>query len=167
MYATAGRGLVVLGVILGCGHAGVAGAADCAVTHPNGRTAPGERRSESVHGGHGLWTALPSDGVLRITTHAPVAADETSGKIYRDGSLSTKFPWWGSKAAAAKLTIRGTRLDGEARRLRLTIGPGAKANSPHFWASRLRFATPGCWRIKASSGRAHLTFTVSVQRAES
>jgi hypothetical protein len=140
--------------------------AGCHVTHPNGRTAPGERPSDSIHGEHGLWTPLPLDGVLRITTGTPVAAGETLGTIHRDGSLSTKFAWWGSRAAAAKLTIRGTRLDGDVRRLRLTVGPGAIANSPHFWASRLRFATPGCWKIKARSGRAHLTFTVSVQRAQ-
>ncbi len=119
-----------------------------------------------MHGGHGIWTALPPDGVVRITTRTPVAAGETAGTVYRDGSLKTKFPWWGSKVAAAKLRIRGTRLDGNARPLRLTIGPGAEANAPHFWPSRLHFATPGCWRIKAKSGRAHLAFTIFVQAAE-
>jgi hypothetical protein len=159
LCAIATCGLVLLG------HAGVAVAADCDVTHPNGRSAPGERDSDVFHGGHGLWTALPLDGVLRVTTDRP-ADGETVGAIHRDGSLSVKFPWFGSKIAAAKLKIRGTRLDGKARRLRLTIGPGSLARSPHFWASRLHFATPGCWRIKARSGRAHLTFTIAVQRAE-
>jgi hypothetical protein len=173
------RGLMVVGVTVVCGHAADAGAsaipdpvaiaanrqADCHVTQPNGRTAPGEGASDSTHGAHGLWTALPLDGVLRITTRTPVPDGAAAGTIGRDGSLSTKFPWWGSNAASARLTIRGTRLDGDARPLRLTIGPGAVAHSPHFWASRLRFATPGCWKIKAQSRRAHLTFTIFVQPA--
>jgi hypothetical protein len=178
--AAAGCALVLAGVILTGDHVVHAGAssiaiaapiaakqpAACDVTHPNGRTPPGEGPSDSAHGEHGLWTALPLDGILRITTRTPVADGETAGTIRRDGSLSTKFPWWGSKAASAKLTIRGRRLDGDARPLRLTIGPGAVANSPHFWPSRLRFATPGCWKVTAKSRRAHLTFTVSVQSAQ-
>jgi hypothetical protein len=118
------------------------------------------------HGEHGLWTSLPADGVLRITARTPPASGEAFGTIFPDGSLSTKFPWWGSRSAAAKLTIRGTRLDGHARGFRLTVGAGAIARSPHFWASRLRFTTPGCWKVAARSGRAHLAFTVAVQRAE-
>ena len=139
--------------------------AACHVTLPNGSSAPGEAKSETFHGKNGLWTALPPDGVLRITTRTPLSPGETLGRIFPDGSLSTKFPWFGSRSAATKLTIRGTRLDGPARKLRLTAGPGATAGSPHFWATRLRFATPGCWRVSGRSGRAHLTFTVTVQRA--
>ena len=138
----------------------------CHVTHPNGRTAPGESPNASFHGKHGLWTVLPLDGVLRITTTTPVPPGETFGTISADGALSTKSPWFGSNSAAAKLTIHGTRIDGPARRLRLTLGEGsASANSPHFWPTRLRFARAGCWRVTAKSGHAHLTFTLSVKRA--
>jgi hypothetical protein len=140
-------------------------AAGCHVTHPNGRTPPGESTSDSFYGKHGLWTVLPLDGMLRITAIRPVPPGETFGQISPDGTLSTKFPWWGSKSAAAKLTIRGTRVDGPARPLRLTVRPGATANSPHFWATRLRFARPGCWRVTATSGDAHLAFTLAVSRA--
>jgi hypothetical protein len=164
-----GCGLIVIGVIAGSGRAADATTeppAGCQVTHPNGRTAPGERPSASVHGGHGLWTALPLDGILRISDTTPLSPSETAGTIHRDGSLSTKFAWWGSKAAAAKLTIRGKRLDGHARPLRLTAGAGAKARSPHFWATRLRFAEPGCWKVTAKSGHARLTFVLAVQRAD-
>ena len=140
--------------------------AACHVTVPNGRTAPGERPSDTFHGRHGLWTVLPADGVLRITETIGLSPDATYGTIHPDGSLSTKFPWFGSRAAADKLRIRGRRLDGPARRLRLTVGKGAEANSPHFWATRLRFARPGCWRVNARSGRARLAFTLSVQRAD-
>jgi hypothetical protein len=139
--------------------------AGCRVTHPNGRTAPGESPNESFHGRHGLWTILPLDGVLRITTTRPVPPGETFGSISPYGALSTKFPSWGSRSAAAKLSIRGTRVDGRARPLRLTVGPGASANSPHFWPTRLRFARAGCWRVTAKSGRARLTFTLAVHRA--
>jgi hypothetical protein len=137
----------------------------CHVTHPNGRTAPGETPSGTFYGKRGLWTLLPLDGVLRITTTSPAPAGETGGQIHPDGSLSTKFPWWGSRSAAAKLTVRGRRLDGQARRLRLAVGPGATARSPHFWPTMPRFAKAGCWRVTARSGRARLTFTIFVRRA--
>jgi hypothetical protein len=140
-------------------------AAACHVTHPNGRTPPGGNPSESFHGKHGLWTVLPLDGALRITSTRPVPPGEYFGQISDDGALSTKFPWWGSKSAAAKLTIHGTHIDGRARPLRVTVGQGASANSPHFWPTRLRFARPGCWRVTGKSGHARLTFTLAVSRA--
>jgi hypothetical protein len=167
LSATAACGVIVIAVIAGAERAHAAAPADCPVTHPNGRNAPGERPSPSIHGTHGLWTPLPLDGVLRISDTTPLEPDETFGTLHRDGSLSTKFPWWGSTAAAKKLTIRGRRLDGDARPLRLTAGAGSNAtNSPYFWATRLRFAEPGCWKVSAKSGRARLTFIVAVQRAD-
>jgi hypothetical protein len=136
----------------------------CHVTHPNS-TAPGEKPSDAFHGKRGLRTVLPDDGVLVITTTHPPPPGTTFGKIYPDGSLSTKFAWWGSRSAAAKLRIRGRRLDAPARRLRLTVGPGATARAPQFWPTWLRFASPGCWRVTGSSGRARLTFTIAVRGA--
>jgi hypothetical protein len=137
----------------------------CHVTKPNGSTPPGEHPSDTHHGKPGLWTVLPRDGVLVITTTRPPPPGTTFGQIYPDGSLRTKFPWWGSRAAAAKLRIRGRRLDGPARRLRLAVGPGAEARSPHFWATGPRFPSPGCWRVIGRSGRARLTFTIAVRSA--
>jgi hypothetical protein len=145
----------------------VARSRGCPATRPNGSSAAGQRPSDTFDGERGLWTVLPLDGVLRITTTTPVAPDTTFGKVYADGSLSTKFPWWGSRSAGSKLTIRGYRLDGRARQLRLTVGPGAEAGSPHFWPTRLRFARPGCWRVTGRSGHAGLAFTISVRRAKS
>jgi len=139
--------------------------AACHVTRPNASTAPGEHPSNTFLGGRGLWTQLPLDGALRITTAVPPAAGETFGQIYRDGSLQTKFPWWGSGSAAQKLTIHGRRLDGPARGFRVTVGRGAIAHAPHFWPTRLRFSRPGCWQVRARSGRARLTFAVFVTRA--
>jgi hypothetical protein len=138
----------------------------CHVTHPNGSRPPGERRSPNHHGKRGLWTVLPLDGMLVITTTHPPPPGTTFGRIYPDGSLSTKFAWWGSRSAAAKLRIRGRRLDGRAPRLRLTAGGGATARSPHFWATWPRFASRGCWRVTARSGRARLTFTIAVRSAD-
>jgi hypothetical protein len=137
----------------------------CHVTKPNGSTAPGERPSDTHHGKRGLWTVLPQDGVLLISMTRPPPPGTTGGTIHADGSLSTKFPWWGSRLAASKLKIRGRRLDAPARRLRLMVGPGATARSPHFWATRLRFASSGCWRVTARSGRARLRFTIAVRSA--
>jgi hypothetical protein len=140
--------------------------AACHVTKPNGSTPPGERPSDTHHGKQGLWTVLPRDGMFVITTTRPPSPGTTFGEIYPDGSLSTKFAWWGSRSAAAKLRIRGRRLDARGRRLRLTVGPGAEAKSPHFWATRPRFPKQGCWRVTASSGRARLTFTISVRSGD-
>jgi hypothetical protein len=139
----------------------------CHVTHPNGSTPPGGRPSETHHGKHGLWTVLPRDGMLVITTTTtrPSPPGTTLGKIYPDGSLSTKFPWWGSRSAAAKLRIRGRRLDGHARRLRLSVGSGPTSTSPHFWPTWPRFSRQGCWRVTARSGRARLAFTIDVRSA--
>ena len=156
-------GAIVVAVML-CGADSSASVA-CHVTHPNGSTPPGERPSDTHHGKRGLWTVLPRDGVLVITTTRPPPPGTTFGKIYPDGSLSTKFAWWGSRSAAAKLRIRGRRLDGHARRLRLTVGRGATARSPQFWATWPRFASPGCWRVTGRSGRARLTFTLAVRSA--
>src|SRR4051812_48735133 len=94
--------------------------AACHTTHPNGRTPPGGRPSPTFHGRHGLWTTLPADGVLRITTTRPVPPGQTFSQINPDGSLGTKFPWWGSHAAAPRLTLRAHRLDGPGHPFRLT-----------------------------------------------
>jgi hypothetical protein len=117
----------------------------------------------------GLWTPLPADGTLRITTTAPVAPGTTFGRIYPDGSLSTKFPWFGSRLADGRLAISGKRLDAPARALHLTRhdGPGGSTATgwPHFWPTYLRFASTGCWRVTGKSGRAHRTFTIFVATA--
>lgn len=158
-------GVTVVAVRLFSGESSASADAGCRVTHPNGSTPPGEAPSDTHHGRRGLWTVLPPDGLLVITATGSSRPGTTFGQIHRDGSLSTKFPWWGSRSAAEKLSIRGRRLDGQARLLRMTAGPGAKARSPHFWPTRLRFAEPGCWRVTARSGRARLTFTFLLSRA--
>jgi hypothetical protein len=166
---TCALGIVVIGGIVVAARPSAADSSAsvaCHVTHPNGSTPPGGRPSDTHHGKHGLWTVLPRDGMLVITTTTtrPSPPGTTFGMIYPDGSLSTKFAWWGSRSAAAKLRIRGRRLDAPARRLRLTLGTTAR--SPYFWATWPRFATSGCWRVTAKSGRAHLTFTISVHSAD-
>jgi hypothetical protein len=100
---------------------------------------------------------------------APVAPGTTFGHIYGDGSLRTKFPWFGSRLANGELAISAKRLDRRARALHLTRrdGPGGPTARgwPHFWPTYLRFASAGCWRVTARSGRAHRTFTISVAPA--
>jgi len=140
----------------------------CPVTHPNRSAPPGGTANDSTHGKRGLWTVLPPDGVLRITTRIP-GPGETFGSLYSDGSLSTKFPWFRSRRAGADLVINGRRLDAASPKLHRAFrdGPGgSQAQSPHFWPTRLRFAAPGCWRVTAKSGHtARLTFTLAVERA--
>jgi hypothetical protein len=117
----------------------------------------------------GLWTPLPPDGMLRISTSVPPGPGATFGRIYADGSLTTKFPWFGSHLASNKLVINGKRLDAPAPRLhrvaRNGLGGSVAQGWPHFWPGYLRFPTPGCWRVGARSRHAHRTFTISVERA--
>jgi hypothetical protein len=116
-----------------------------------------------MHGRGGLWTTFATDGHLRITDARPVPDGMTFGTVRGDGSLETKFPWWGSRRATHRIVIRGRRLDGVAapfvRRYRDHAGA---TSAPHFWATRLRFSRAGCWRVSARSGRARLSFVVSV-----
>lgn len=139
----------------------------CPATAP--RAAQPPRDGGYSHRRPGLWTPLPPRGVLRISTSVPPPPGTAPGRVHPDGSLSTKFPWFGSLLATERLVITGRRIDGPARRLRQTgrSGPGgARARGwPHFWPGYLRFPSPGCWRVSARSGRARRTFTISVERA--
>src|SRR5207247_8630739 len=47
------------------------GAGTCHVTHPNGRTAPGERPVLGGYGNDRLWTAVPRDGRMVVKNDYP------------------------------------------------------------------------------------------------
>jgi hypothetical protein len=136
----------------------------CSTTAANGATPPGETQMATHHGRDGLWTVFNKEGVLRINPTPPTRPGETFGRTYADGSLDTKFPWWGSRRASARLVIRGQRLDGSARAFvkKYRAHPGA-TRAPYFWATRLRFGTPGCWRVTGRAGGARLSFVLLVQ----
>ena len=135
----------------------------CAVTIANGQAPPGESKSPSDFGNDGLWTLLPVDGKLVVSMTRPLPPGTVFGEFGRDGSISTKFPWWGAKSAGRHLRITGRRLDRNARPLRATIAP-AVTRAPHFWATRIKFATQGCWRVTGTTGAQTLTFVVQVVR---
>jgi hypothetical protein len=135
----------------------------CALTRPNGLAPPGEGGRPSDFGSGGLWTELPLDGVLAISASRPRAPGTVFGEVHRDGSLTTKFPWWGAKRAGRTLVVTGRRLDAYAKPLRTRIEPGF-TSAPHFWASRITFSAPGCWAVTAAAGRETLSFVVEVRR---
>jgi hypothetical protein len=126
----------------------------CPVTHPNGRTPPGEQPSREHHGNGELWTAIPPDGRILATRDF----------VRPDGAIEIKFPWWGGRHAGSKLRIAGSSIDPPGRPLGAQISHGY-TGAPHFWASGVIFSTEGCWRVKASAGHARLTVVVSVAKA--
>jgi hypothetical protein len=135
----------------------------CAVTIPNREAPPGESSSPLDFGNGRLWTLLPIDGKLVVSMTGPFPPGTVFGEVHRDGSMATKFPWWGARSAVGHLRITGTRLDGHAKPLRANVAPGL-THAPHFWATRITFATEGCWRVTGTAGTEKLTFVVHVMR---
>ena len=135
----------------------------CPLTIPNGQAPPGERQSPSDIGNGRLWTLLPTDGKLAITTKVPSPPGTTFGELHHDGSLATRFPWWGGPSAGRRLRISGRRLDQHARPLRARIAAGFTA-APHFWATSITFASEGCWQVTGTAGTAKLAFVLEVMK---
>jgi hypothetical protein len=135
----------------------------CPTTTPNGQAPPGESRNPSDLRNGGLWTLIPVDGRLVVTMTRPPPPGTVLGELHRDGSLATKFPWWGATSTVRHLRITGRRLDGQAQRLRASVAPGL-TRAPRFWASTITFTTQGCWKVTASAGTEKLTFVVQVMR---
>ena len=135
----------------------------CPATIPNGQAPPGESRNPSDLGNGGLWTLVPVDGKLVITMTRPPPPGTVLGELHRDGSIATKFPWWGSESVGRHLRITGRRLDSHAKPLRASVAPGL-TRAPHFWASTITFATQGCWKVMGTAGTEKLTFVVQVMR---
>jgi hypothetical protein len=154
------RGLFGLVLAVAVASAGAEPAAACDVTEPNGDTPPGEERGGHHHGNGRLWTVLPSGGQLVV----PDVVRRGEAGLQPDGSIRTKFPWWGGRSARRRLRIKGRRLDGRAAPLRARIRRGY-TEAPYFWATMLRFPTEGCWRVTGRSGRAKLRFVLSVSVA--
>jgi hypothetical protein len=171
--------VVSIGLVVGLALAGCAGhgqaatraavrpradaAFHCPTTLPNGQVPPGESRNASDYGNGRLWTLVPSNGKLVVTMTRPAPPGTVFGEVLRDGSLATKFPWWGARRAGPDLHITGTRLDGPAQPLRATTARGF-TRAPHFWASTITFATQGCWQVTGRDRAARLAFVLQVMR---
>jgi hypothetical protein len=133
----------------------------CPVTIPNGQAPPGERSSPLDFGNGRLWTGLPVDGKLVVSTTSPPPPGTFFGELHPDGSIATKFGWWGAGSVGRHLRITGRRLDSDAKPLRASIAPGL-TRAPHFWASTITFAAQGCWKVTGTVGTEKLTFVVQV-----
>lgn len=156
--------LVGIGGLWACaGGAGPnSGAAGCRVTIPNESTPPGARPSATHHGNGRLWTVLPPDGKMVVTTKRPSPPGTTAGYLHRDGSISVKWPWWGVKSVGRRLIVTGRRQDSSRVRILARIG---QRRTRHFWASVLHFRSKGCWRVTARARRARLSFVIAVSVA--
>ena len=169
----AAQALVLTTVLCGFSGAAFAGAAmpptrsapnACPITTPNASTPPGEHPTPIAYGNGRLWTTLPLDGRMVVSTTHPPLPGTYFGEVHPDGSISEKFWWWGARSAGSRLRFTGTRLDGHARPLHADVIPGT-AHSPRFWATRLTFTTAGCWRVTARAGTAKLSFVIAVSTA--
>jgi hypothetical protein len=129
--------------------------ATCPVTIPNGVSPAGPR--PNWHGSRRLATGLPADGILRAQT--PRRGLHWPGRLHRDGSVSQKFLWLGTRHGAKRLRVRGRRLDAPAPPLRSRI---SQHLAPKLWPSGLIFPTTGCWRVKARAGSARISFVLLV-----
>jgi hypothetical protein len=135
----------------------------CPATIPNGQAPPGESSNPSDLGHGGLWTLVPVDGKLVITMTRPPPPGTVLGRFHRDGSIGTKFPWWGAESVGRHLRITGSRLDSHANPLRASVAPGL-TRAPHFWASTITFPSQGCWKVTGTAGAGTLTFVLQVIR---
>lgn len=83
----------------------------------------------------------------------------TQGRRQPDGSIYAKILWRRDPTrAAGRLRVTGRRLDGPGSRLRASLDQGHRK----FVPSALTFSDPGCWRVRARSGRARVRYVVHV-----
>jgi hypothetical protein len=154
------RTLVLAGVLCGFGAAAASEAAT-RPARPAGGACPVTIPDANMHYGNGrLKAVLPRDGTMVVSgTHPPLPATTWFGQVHADGSISVKLAWFGP--VRGRLRISGTRLDAHAQPLRASVATG----TPHFWASRLTFASAGCWRVTGRAGTARLSFVLAVRAA--
>ena len=128
---------------------------NCQITEPNGTAPPGGLTDPNMLGNGSLWVRLWDEGTVFFKKGG-------SGKIFSDGSMQMKFPWW--RAAQGKLSIEGRRLDADAPPLsaKIPLGYGEIG----FQASGILFPTEGCWEVTGKVGNASLTFVTRVIRIE-
>jgi hypothetical protein len=126
----------------------------CPATAPNGNVPAG-----APQGFYG-------NGRLATTAYGVIVADKRT--LNPDGSVSEKFPWWGSPSLSGDLRITGKRLDKVIkRRVTANIQGGGVSNAPpgsHFWSTGITFPTTGCWRIEGRVGTVALFLVVIVRR---
>lgn len=137
-------------------------AATCDTTIANGSTPPGERRSSSHHGNGKLWVGAHRRGEFIVSRDIK----EGRAGLQEDGSIRTKYPWWGSSRAGRRLRLTGVALDGEPDRLIASVGQGSStAGASRFWPTIVRYPRAGCWRVTGRAGTARLRFVVRVRFA--
>jgi hypothetical protein len=127
---------------------GTNAASPCAVTLPNGTTAPSQVKSPYGYRHGTLWVELWPYGVTLVGK-----SDITS-----DGWLAVKVPWY--RFGKGTLKIAATRLDKPARPARADV-PSGYGNSG-FQASSIYFPSEGCWKITGTVGHTKLTYVTIV-----
>jgi hypothetical protein len=126
----------------------------CPVTIPNATSAPpGLEPSARWHTNGFLWTGLPEDGVF------------SGGRVEPDGSIFEKWIWFAARVDG-RFTVRLERLDAPGPTLEAETVRGSRTSfrGSATWAARMRFASPGCWRVTGRVGDVTLSYVIAVTR---
>jgi hypothetical protein len=157
---SAGLGVTVLVAVAAAvadSHTGASASAVCTPTHPNRYHPRWAERATSTtyfHGGPGLFIDLgPRMTILPVRdTSAPIPSWAYVGEPRADGSVRAKVIFQRDLDTPGRLRITGVRTH---------IGRGV-ARTSRGARGDLVFRHPGCWKVNARWGAAHLNFVVRV-----
>lgn len=111
--------------------------------------------AEFWYGASSLWTAIPNSGTW-------------PGLPYESGSYVQKVLWWRDgydwrSETSPKLSVRGVRIDGPAKRLASSAATNAfAADIGSSMLVLVQIPAPGCWKITGQYKEASLSFVVWV-----
>lgn len=133
--------------------------APCSVTRSSGLQPPrvarlnfGEVLTTSKIGwvgSGGLWTQLPTDGVLFVI------------KDQADGLYRAKFGWF--RALPGQVRVTGRPAAGPSATFRADVGTVPEYGATGFTPSILQFSRLGCWELTGALGKGRLTLVMFVK----
>ena len=155
-------GLLLLAALVGCARADTEevplgmdrgqGAEPCPITSPNVNVV---RHGWQFDYGNGeLWTNVWPEGTVVFSARG-------SGRVYSDGSMSMKWPWYLEHGIDGELEIEGRRLDTPSERS-LSANHAPVLGDPGFHAGAITFPSEGCWEVTGRAGDVSLTFVTRV-----
>ena len=108
------------------------------------------------YGNGDLWTSLWPEGTVLFRARG-------SGRVYSDGSMSMKWPWYLEHGIDGELEIEGRRLGAPSERS-LSANHSPVLGDPGFHAGAITFPSEGCWEVTGRAGDVSLTFVTRVVR---
>jgi hypothetical protein len=116
------------------------------VTRAGWRPSRGDREGR-------LWVEFgPTGGIYRVPAF----------NVAPDGSLGVKIAWQRGPGVRGPVHVEARKLDGGAPAVRRRIGTRGYGPTG-LLASGIAFPTPGCWKVRARTGAARLTFVLFLQ----